>query len=166
MYIIDIKVSENRFVECENIYAGEIGENNITKLKFTVPKDYRDFFKYLDIIKSDGEKTQTVIDDYNSDVFYYTLPFTLTDKEEITLQLVMKKEGKVFKSNIFVLHFNGSINGTQKLMSDYQDTIEFLMENKAAKEETEALKGKMALKLDKSEFYDFYIKVCEKLNIN
>ena len=78
----------------------------------------------------------------------------------------MKKEGKVFKSNIFVLHFNGSINGTQKLMSDYQDTIEFLMENKAAKEETEALKGKMALKLDKSEFYDFYIKVCEKLNIN
>lgn len=164
MYIIDVKVSEDRFVECENIYAGEIGENNVTKLKFTVPKDYKDFFKYLDIIKSDGEKTQTVIDDYNSDVFYYTLPFTLTDKEEITLQLVMKYEEKVFKSNIFVLHFNGSIDGTQKLTGDYQDTIEYLMENKASKEEIKEINDKLLLKTSKNEFYNFCVKTNEDLN--
>ena len=155
MYIIDVKISDNRFVGCENIYAGGIGENNITKLKFTVPNDYKDFYKYLDIIKSDGEKTQTVIDDDKNNVFYYTLPFSLTDKEEITLQLVMKDKEKVFKSNIFVLHFNGSIEGTQKLTGDYQDTIQFIMENKASKEEVKEIKDKLPFKVSKNEFYTF-----------
>lgn len=164
MYIIDVKISDNRFVECENIYAGGIGENNITKLKFTVPNDYKDFYKYLDIIKSDGEKTQTVIDDDKNNVFYYTLPFSLTDKEEITLQLVMKDKEKVFKSNIFVLHFNGSIEGTQKLTGDYQDTIQFIMENKASKEEVKEINDKLPFKVSKNEFYTFSIRTEEKLS--
>lgn len=164
MDIIDVKISEDRSVECENIYAGVVGENNVTKLKFTVPETYRDFFKYLDIIKSDGEKTETLIEDDKNNVFYYILPFSLTDREEITLQLVMKFKEKVFKSNIFVLHFNGSIDGTQKLLGDYQDTIEYLMENKASKEEIKEISSKMALKTSKSEFYNFSIKMEEELS--
>lgn len=164
MDIIDVRISEDRTVECENIYAGVVGENNVTKLKFTVPESYKDFFKYLDIIKSDGEKTETFIEDDKNNVFYYTLPFSLTDREEITLQLVMKDKEKVFKSNIFVLHFNGSIDGTQKLLGDYQDTIEYLMENKASKEEIKEINSKMALKTSKSEFYNFSIKAEEELS--
>ena len=164
MYIIEVKISDDRFVECENIYAGEIGENNITKLKFTVPEDYKDFYKYLDIIKSDGEKTQTVIEDIGNDTFYYTLPFSLTQGEEVTLQLVMKKNEAVFKSNIFILRFNGSIEATQKLEGDFQDTIQFLMENKTSKEETKEIIEKLDLKVPKNEFYNFCIKTNEDLN--
>ena len=164
MYIIEVKISDDRFVECENIYAGEIGENNITKLKFNVPEDYKDFYKYLDIIKSDGEKTQTVIEDMGNDTFYYTLPFSLTQGEEVTLQLVMKKNEALFKSNIFILRFNGSIEATQKLEGDFQDTIQFLMENKTSKEEIKEIIEKLALKVPKNEFYNFCIKTNEDLN--
>lgn len=159
MHIIEIEIFENRMVKCENITAGTTGENEATKLKFIIPEMYKDFYKYLDILKKDGTKTQTVVGDTESKIFYYSLPYSLTNDDELILQLVLKKENTVFKSNMFSLYFSQSLEGTQILIGDYQDTIEFLMENKAERKEVDALNIKVNNKTDRQEYYDLNDKL-------
>ena len=163
MNIIQIEVFKDRKVYIEDLNAGNSGESGATNLKFVVPKEYAGFYKYLDIITSDGERTQTIAGDRENNIFYYELPYILTGNNDITLQLVMKNENKIFKSNMFVLTFNQSIDGTQYLENNFQDTIEFLMENKTEKRETQELLAKVNQKLNSEEFYRYKVLSMEDI---
>lgn len=164
MNLIEIKISENRMVETETLSAGIMGENEATRLKIKVPEDYSSFYKYLDIIKSDGTKTQAFVDGEN-DTFYFDIPYSLTEGSEICLQLVAKKGNKVFKSNAFTLYFGGSVEATQILSADYQDTIEYLMENKTDVSRTSLLEKKVDNKAEKSEVKALELMASQKLNL-
>lgn len=163
MNLIKIEVLNDKTVKCEREIIGQIGEGNETKLKFIVPSSYREYFKYLDILKGNGEKTQTVIGDTESEIFYYIIPHSLTLNRELFIQLVMKKGDKIFKSKMIALHFDSSISATPYLEESFQDTIEFIMENKADKNEIKDLQAKLLLKAGKSELFDLNENLSGKL---
>jgi len=152
MYIIDVNVGENREVFLSNKNAGISSENNVTLLNFTIPEKYSDYYKYLDIVKGDNEKTQTVVSAEDEYKFSYKLPYELTQDLKLYLQLIFKKNNEIFKTNIFYIVFNPSVCATQYLQNEYQDTIEYIMENKADLSNIDELKNK---KLDKDIFYNF-----------
>ncbi len=164
MNLLKIDILNDGTAICERQIAGQMGEGNITRLKFTVPYIYKEYYKYLDILKGNGEKTQTVIGDAESEVFYYNLPHSLTDCRELFIQLVMKKEDKIFKSKMIALHFDGGISGTQYLEENFQDTIEYLMENKADIKDLKGVESKLLLKAGKSELYELNESLTEKMN--
>lgn len=152
MYVTEINVAENREVILSSKKAGVSSENNATLLSFTIPQQYSAYYKYLDITKGDSGKTQTVVSTDDEYKFSYKLPYELTDALKLHLQLVMKKENEIFKSNIFCIMFNPGICATQYLESEYQDSIEYIMENKADLSYVEEVKNR---KLDKEIFYNF-----------
>ncbi len=152
MYILNIDIKEDRQVIISQKNSGNIYENNATVLHITIPEKYSSYYKYMDIIKDNKEKTQTVISTKNEHILSYPLPDALTGARELTCQLVLKNEAEVFKSNLFVLSFSGSINATQSIENKCADTIEYLMENKADREELIKQEDK---KLEKNIFYSF-----------
>ncbi len=164
MNLLKIDILNDGTAQCERQVTGQIGEGNITRLKFSVPYIYTEYYKYLDILKGNGEKTQTVIGDTESEIFYYTLPHRLTDCRELYIQLIMKKEDKIFKSKMIALHFDGSISATQYLEENFQDTIEYLMENKADEKDVKSVESKLLLKAGKSELYELNESLTEKMN--
>ena len=164
MNLLKIDILNDGTAICERQIAGQMGEGNITRLKFIVPYIYKEYYKYLDILKGNGEKTQTVIGDAESEIFYYNLPHSLTDCRELFIQLVMKKEDKIFKSKMIALHFDGGISGTQYLEENFQDTIEYLMENKADIKDLKGVESKLLLKAGKSELYELNESLTEKMN--
>ncbi|MBR4893376.1 MAG: hypothetical protein IKZ35_05305, partial [Clostridia bacterium] len=164
MHIIEIIVEKDRSVKCEEIYGGINGENSVTQLKFIIPKEYKNFYKYLDILKSDGVKTQTVVGDLENEIFYFTLPFSLTKEKEIVIQLVLKLGKKVFMSNMISLYFNDSLNATEVIDDNYQDTIEFIMENKTDLSFSEELSKTVKNKADKLDVYNLDLRVTNQLS--
>ncbi len=166
MNLLKIEISKDGAAACETQTAGQLGEGNITRLKFIVPYEYREYYKYIDILKGNGEKTQTVVGDTESEIFYFNIPHSLTKYRELFIQLVMKKEDKIFKSKMIALHFDGSISATQYLEENYQDTIEFIMENKADKNDIKSLESRLLLKAGKSELYEINEAVARNLSEN
>ncbi|MBE7028840.1 MAG: hypothetical protein E7405_01170 [Ruminococcaceae bacterium] len=164
MHIIEIIVEKDRSVKCEEIYGGINGENSITQLKFIIPKEYKNFYKYLDILKSDGVKTQTVVGDLENEIFYFTLPFSLTKEKEVAIQLVLKLGKKVFMSNMISLYFNDSLNATGVIDDNYQDTIQYIMENKTDLSFSEELSKTVKNKADKLDVYNLDLKIVNQLS--
>ena len=163
MHTININVSETREVTIDFKTAGNIAENNETLLSFEIPKEYSSYYKYLDILKEKDKKTQTVVSTDDENKFSYKLPYELTDGRCLYLQLVLKKGENVFKSNIFSIMFNGAICGGQHLVGDYQDAIQFIMENKSDKKDVENLNKDVYRKLDSNIFYS-QLEVQEAVN--
>lgn len=149
---LNIDIKEDRQVTISEDTGGNIYENNATVLRITIPQKYSSYYKYMDIIKDNKEKTQTVISVKDEYILSYPLPDDLTGSRELVCQLVLKNEAEVFKSNMFILSFSGSINATQYIENKCADTIEYLMENKADKDKLSKLND---TKLEKSVFYSF-----------
>lgn len=154
MQILEINVGKNREVSLFVNKGGNIGENNETLLKFTVPEEFKNHYKYLDIIKNDKDKTQTVLDVGKNYEFTYILPAFLTENRELYLQLVMKLKDEIFLSNIFVIKFDESICATQYIADNSCDTIQYLMENKADNENVNLISCELSGKLCSNVYYD------------
>ena len=165
MHTVIINISEQREVNISSFFAGNTGENNETLLSFEIPDEYSSYYKYLDIITENGKKTQTVVSTTDERKFSYKIPSDFTDGRCVYLQLVMKKGEYIFKSNMFSLIFNPSICAGQHILGDNKDTLQFIMENKADKEEFENTKKELNRKLDSSIFYS-YTGIQEFVNNN
>ncbi|MBE7020468.1 MAG: hypothetical protein E7411_03420 [Ruminococcaceae bacterium] len=163
MNLLKIEISKEGRPLLENLSAGQMGEGNITRLKFIVPSEYKEFFKYLDILKGNGEKIQTVVGDCESEIFYYNIPYSLTDCRELFIQLVMKLKDKIFKSRVIALHFDESLSATEYYEESFQDTIEYLAEIKADRDELKKLEASLLLKAGKSEVYELHDTVIKDI---
>lgn len=139
MYSVNIKIDSERRVEMSSASGGITGENNATVLNFSIPEEYSDFNKYLDIYKDDGERIQTVLSISDEKEFSYILPGELADNLNVYMQIVMKKGTSVFKSYRFSLVFEEGINATSYMESEHTDSIETLFEIKADKSELDGL---------------------------
>ena len=124
MYILNMEIKEDRQVIFSSNFGGNIFENNATLLNIRIPKIYSSYYKYMDIVKDNKEKTQTVVSTRDEYILSYPLPDTLTGARELTCQLVLKKDAEVFKSNLFKLTFLGSVNSTQLIENKNPDIFQ------------------------------------------
>jgi len=144
---LKIRIKEDGSVVSGEVIHGISGEGNATEIEFSVPSEYESFNKFLDISESNGNVSQIALSIKEEKEFSWMIPHKLTEGYGFDAQLVMKKGSEVFKSVLFAVTFEGGINATSYMESEYTDSIELLFETKAEKEELSGLEKKLNSKL-------------------
>ena len=127
-----IKVYQNRNIYKEKSTAGIQGENKAEVLDFVFPSALEGYEKYIEI--QVGEKN--IIDKIEDNK--YSLEEGLTQYKTIKAQIILKdlENSIVFKSNIFSLGFNESLNIEEDFVSNNRNILDVIeLELKEIKEE-------------------------------
>ena len=104
-----IKISQNRTVERYGTEGTE-QENKVVIMEFEFPEEIQDYVKYIEFEIDENNK---VFDWIQNDT--YTLKTAITKYQEVKAQIVAKKDDDVWKSKMFDLKFNKSINANHEI---------------------------------------------------
>ena len=122
-----IKVYKDRSVFKENRgKAGTVNENRYETLEFEFCEEIKDYQKYIEFETEDGKFVDTIENDI------YILKNNITKYPIVKTQIVAKKTNEEetidFRSHIFTLCFENSINAGEQIAEENKDIIAQLQE--------------------------------------
>ena len=122
--IIKINLKDNREVLYKNKIIGKTFENEATILHFELDEEMVDKDFYIDFEKIDGTKISTPRLEIENNFVKYAIPNSLLDlKGELNAEVVLRKDGVVFKTYTMNFTILDSINATNKIPSQYPDFV-------------------------------------------
>lgn len=97
---ISVTVGDDHTCNCSVVTIGRTGENTVTQLEFTIPKELNSFWAYLDFKKPKGETHRTGKLDIVNNKIEYDIPNGLLDQNgNLEVQLVLHgANGEIWKS--------------------------------------------------------------------
>lgn len=131
---IDIKLFDNRNVECSTLIIGKTYENEATILHFDITEEMANKDVYIDFEKPDGNKISTskleVITEPNDEIggfvnfVEYSIPNYLLDiKGDLKTEVIFRKDGLVFKTFTIKFTILESINASEEIPNKYPDFV-------------------------------------------
>lgn len=151
---IDIYLNNDRNYSCSNLIIGKTYENEATKLWFMLDEEMYDKDFYLEFEKVDGTKFSTpkleiqeeVIEEVLEGVtgltikyVEYAIPNSLLDiAGDLKVEVVLRKDGLVFKTYTMKFTILNSINASEDMPSQYPD---FVSEAQKVLDETKEVLG-------------------------
>lgn len=130
---VNIKLYDDRTMLCSNEIIGKTYENEATILHFDLTKEMADKDFYLEFEKPDGLKfsspklkVQTPAETEEVVTYYveYAIPNSLLDiKGTLKCEVVLRKNGKVFKTYTKKFNILNSINASEEVAAEYPDFI-------------------------------------------
>lgn len=114
-----IEVFKNRMVYKEGV-AGTQKENNFEIIDFKFPEELSSYKKYIEFDTQDGK----FVDEIKNDS--YSIERNITKYPKVVVQVVMKdlQNDIVFKSQLFNLFFNDSINASEELETENRGLLD------------------------------------------
>lgn len=133
-----IKISQNRTVERYGTEGTE-QENKVVIMEFEFPEEIQDYIKYIEFEIDDNNKVFDLIQNDK-----YILTSAITKYQEVKAQVVAKKDNDVWKSKMFELKFNKSINADHEIEDEEEiDILNTVIERvEAIEDDIEELKQK------------------------
>lgn len=151
---IDIYLNNDRNYSCSNLIIGKTYENEATKLWFMLDEKMYDKDFYLEFEKVDGTKFSTpkleiqeeVIEEVLEGVtgltikyVEYAIPNSLLDiAGDLKVEVVLRKDGTVFKTYTIKFTILNSINASENMPEEYPD---FISEAQKVLDETKEVLG-------------------------
>lgn len=136
---INVYLNNDRTYECNNLIIGKTYENEATKLWFVLDEEMYDKDFYLEFEKIDGTKFSTpkleikeeVVEDVLEGVtgltlkyVEYAIPNSLLDiAGDLKVEVVLRKDGTVFKTYTMKFTILNSINASEDMPNQYPDFI-------------------------------------------
>lgn len=127
-----ISVDKDRKVYTSSSLAGTVNENYYEVLEFTFPEELENYTKYIEIQAEDLRYVDRIEDNK------FTISNELTKYEYLQVQIVCKdlQNNIVFKSNIFTLSTNESLNIMEDISEEQGDLLDRIeLELQEAKED-------------------------------
>lgn len=134
---INIKLKNNRAVECNNLVIGKTFENEATILQFELTEQMINKDFYIEFEKEDGAKfctpkleakilyQGTGTDNFLSAYVEYAIPNSLLDIQgNLKLEVILRKDKEVWKSHTIKFNVLSSINASKEIPEEYPDFIE------------------------------------------
>lgn len=128
--IIKVNLGEDHILESSTDIIGRAGEGNSTRLEISIPAQLQEWNIYLDFEMPSGETLRTPKLGVSDGVAIYDIvPYLLTIKGEIKVQVVVEKEGKTWKSstkkynNLYGINASNKIPGIEDFISQAQALI-------------------------------------------
>lgn len=132
-----ITLNDNREVKCSSTIIGKTYENEATVLHFDLTEKMTDKDFYLDFEKPDGTKFSTPRLDVITATNYidkepmltvnyveYAIPNSLLDiKGDLKCEVVLRKDGVVFKTYTIKFNILNSINASEEVPEQYPDFV-------------------------------------------
>lgn len=112
-----IKITSERNFEIRGT-AGTEKENNVVIMEFEFPEEIQDYVKYIEFEIDENNKVFDLIQNDK-----YTLTSAITKYQEVKAQVVAKKDTDVWKSKMFELKFNKSVNADHEIEDEEQIDI-------------------------------------------
>ena len=113
-----IKICQNRDIKNYGT-AGTEQENKVVIMEFEFPEEIQDYVKYIEFEIDDNNKVFDLIQNDK-----YTLTSAITKYQDgVKAQVVAKKDTDVWKSKMFELKFNKSINADHEIEDEEQIDI-------------------------------------------
>lgn len=116
-----IEISIDRSYMLEKSTLGTQQENKFEKLEFIFPEEIKDYIKTIEFQTPDGKFIDKIEDNE------YIIKNNISRYDNVQVQIVAIKDDKVFKSKIFDLYFNKSINATEELVKEEPNLINKLI---------------------------------------
>lgn len=130
---IEIYLSNNREVKCDNLIIGKMNENKATTLKFILTEEMINKDFYIEFEKNDGTKFVTpkleIQTNENeiiktSGIVEYEIPNTILDiKGDLKVEVILKSEEIIWKSYTKKFNILNSINASEELPGQYPDFV-------------------------------------------
>lgn len=136
---INIYLNNDRTYECNNLIIGKTYENEATKLWFMLDEEMYDKDFYLEFEKIDGTKFSTPKLEIQEEVVEnvlegvtgltlkyveYAIPNSLLDiAGDLKVEVVLRKDGTVFKTYTMKFTILNSINASEDMPNQYPDFI-------------------------------------------
>lgn len=116
-----IEIFKNRMVYKEGV-AGSQKENSFEIIDFKFPEELSNYKKYIEFDTQDGK----FVDEIKNNS--YTIERNITKYPKVVVQVVMKdlQNDIVFKSQLFNLFFNDSINASEELEIENKGLLDTL----------------------------------------
>lgn len=144
---ININLSNNRIIKCDFNIIGKTFENEATVLHFNITEEMIDKDFYIEFEKPDGTKVSTskleiIKAEETGQYVEYAIPNSLLDiKGNLKSEVVLRKNGIVFKTYTLNFTILRSINASEEVAEKYPDFIsnaqEVLDDTKKALEDVE-----------------------------
>lgn len=125
-HITQIEVYNNRNAYPREIKLGTIGENNIEKIVFNFPEEYKDLAKQIEFESEDG--TWNGFDKLTNNE--YIVKNNITVAPVVYAQVVTIGSTKTFICEKIKLVFNDYINAIEQIEEENKDLIEELVDMK------------------------------------
>lgn len=148
---IDIYLNNDRNYSCSNLIIGKTYENEATKLWFMLDGEMYDKDFYLEFEKVDGTKFSTpkleiqeevieeVLEGLTIKYVEYAIPNSLLDiAGDLKVEVVLRKDGTVFKTYTIKFTILNSINASEDMPEEYPD---FISEAQKVLDETKEVLG-------------------------
>lgn len=126
---INIELYNNRVIKCDQNIIGKTLENEATVLHFNLNEEMVDKDFYIEFEKADGTKFSTPkLDIKKSEeteqYVEYAIPNSLLDiKGNLKCEVVLRKNGIVFKTCTLKFTILNSINASEEVVEEYPDFI-------------------------------------------
>lgn len=133
---IDIYLNNDRNYSCSNLIIGKTYENEATKLWFMLDEKMYDKDFYLEFEKIDGTKFSTPKLEIQEEIIEseaekltikyveYAIPNSLLDiAGDLKVEVVLRKDGTVFKTYTIKFTILNSINASEDMPNQYPDFI-------------------------------------------
>lgn len=133
---IDIYLNNDRNYSCSNLIIGKTYENEATKLWFMLDEKMYDKDFYLEFEKIDGTKFSTPKLEIQEEIIEseaekltikyveYAIPNSLLDiAGDLKVEVVLRKDGTVFKTYTIKFTILNSINASEDMPEEYPDFI-------------------------------------------
>ena len=148
---IDIYLNNDRNYSCSNLIIGKTYENEATKLWFMLDEKMYDKDFYLEFEKIDGTKFSTPKLEIQEEIIEseaekltikyveYAIPNSLLDiAGDLKVEVVLRKDGTVFKTYTIKFTILNSINASENMPEEYPD---FISEAQKVLDETKEVLG-------------------------
>lgn len=121
---IKINLKSNRETLYKNKIIGKTFENEATILHFELDDEMNDKDFYIEFEKIDGTKFSTPRIDILENKVEYSIPNSLLDLQgDLKVEVVLRKDGVVFKSYTMKFIVLESINATEEIPNQFPDFV-------------------------------------------
>lgn len=121
---IFIQLNDDRTIKCDKTIIGKTLENKATILHFTLAEEMIDKDFYIEFEKPDGAKVSTPKLEIKDKEVEYAIPNSLLDiKGNLKTEVVLRKDGVVFKTYTITFNILNSINATEEIAEQFPDFI-------------------------------------------